>query len=296
VTVATAGPAVLPDAGPWSPSLIGVDGAVPSTARERLAARFAGVECVELGRPHEFQQTLAHIASLAPELSRLRPLAHRLGPDLLALVDFVKRSYRASFDAAEAAARTGRSMSRLAHVVRDRLGMALMDYVIAFRFEVARHLLTATDRTLDDIAADAGFSSASHLPRIFLERAGLRPGDYRRRLRSAGLWPPRLVPDLGSREPSPRASPETIRGKIRDKLAAGELPVVPPPATDLGQFIPRIRSGVSQGSVCAACAEPIKPGDLMTDYTYPSGLVFGLHLSCRCLWDEERRARAEPHD
>ena len=70
------------------------------------------------------------------------------------------------------------------------LGVSLMEYLTRFRFEVARHLLTVTDLTIDQIAGEAGFSNASHLSRVFLGHSGRRPGDYRHRVRIGGMWPP----------------------------------------------------------------------------------------------------------
>src|SRR5205823_14307594 len=76
----------------------------------------------------------------------------------------------------------------------ERLGVPLMEYLTRFRLEVARHLLTASRLTIDQVAGEAGFSSASHLSRAFLAHSGYRPGNYRRRVRMAGMWPPQIVP------------------------------------------------------------------------------------------------------
>jgi transcriptional regulator GlxA family with amidase domain len=41
--------------------------------------------------------------------------------------------------------------------------------------------------TFDQIAGEAGFSNASRLSRVFLSHSGRRPGDYRHRVRIAGM-------------------------------------------------------------------------------------------------------------
>jgi transcriptional regulator GlxA family with amidase domain len=108
-------------------------------------------------------------------------------------MDFVAKSYRQPLRAQDIARAVGYSVHHLGHIARDRLGIALMEYLTRFRLEVARHLLTATRLTIDQIAGEAGFSNASHLSRAFLAHSGCRPGDYRHQVRIAGMWPPRTM-------------------------------------------------------------------------------------------------------
>lgn len=49
------------------------------------------------------------------------------------------------------------------------------------RVAVASRLLAHTYTKLDGIAQVSGFTDASHLSRVFTERMGIRPGEYRRR-------------------------------------------------------------------------------------------------------------------
>jgi transcriptional regulator GlxA family with amidase domain len=105
-------------------------------------------------------------------------------------MDFVAKSYRQPLRAQDLARAVGCSVHHLGHIAHERLGVSLMEYLTRFRLEVARHLLTATRLTIDQVAGEAGFSSASHLSRAFLAHSGYRPGDYRRRVRTAGMWPP----------------------------------------------------------------------------------------------------------
>jgi AraC family transcriptional regulator len=108
-------------------------------------------------------------------------------------MDFVAKSYRKPLRAQDLARATGCSVHHLAHIAHERLGVPLMEYLTRFRLEVARHLLTAGRLTIDQVAGEAGFSSASHLSRAFLAHSGYRPGDYRRQVRMAGMWPPQTV-------------------------------------------------------------------------------------------------------
>lgn len=76
------------------------------------------------------------------------------------------------------------------------------------------------------------------------------------------------------------------RETIRRRLAAGLLPRDRPAP---GRFVRlSMRSGVSEGAVCSGCEAAIKPGEMMIDYTYPTGLVVCFHEECREIWEAER--------
>lgn len=55
------------------------------------------------------------------------------------------------------------------------------DYILGYRLRQAKHLLTQTDHTIDSIADECGFSSASHFTRAFRKANQLTPSQYRGR-------------------------------------------------------------------------------------------------------------------
>src|SRR6266850_6406461 len=155
--------------------------------------QLAQPEITVIAKPVRLHDVLQHITILAPGLGELSVHSSRLGPALLRLMDFVARSYRQPLRAQDLARAVGCSVHHLGHIAHERLGIALMEYLTRFRVEVARHLLTTTRLTIDQIAGEAGFSNASHLSRVFLAHSACRPGDYRRRVRTGGMWPPRTM-------------------------------------------------------------------------------------------------------
>jgi YesN/AraC family two-component response regulator len=215
MTVATALPRLdtLPDPGRHAPLVVVYDAglATPSAANfvERLRERYSRSKILVLldsdigklaqpnitviAKPYQLHDVLQHITTLAPGLRELSVHSSRLGAPLLRLMGFVAKSYPKPLRAEDLARAVGYSVHYLGHMARERLGVALMEYLTRFRLEVARHLLTATRLTIDQIAGEAGFSNASHLSRVFLAHLGCRPGDYRREVRIAGMWPPRTM-------------------------------------------------------------------------------------------------------
>src|SRR3989475_4040069 len=198
-TVATAVPRLdmLPDPGRHTPLLVIYDSGVaaPLAANfvERLHERYSRSKILVLPKPFQLHDVLQHITILAPSLWELSVRASRLGAPLLRLMDFVAKSYHQPLGAQDLARAVGYSVHHLAHIAHERLGVSLMEYLTRFRFEVARHLLTPTDLTIDQIASATGFSNAFHLSRMFLGHCGVRPACIRRRALLAASCPLRML-------------------------------------------------------------------------------------------------------
>ena len=59
-----------------------------------------------------------------------------------------------------------------------KYGMAPKQYILNFRIQKAKHLLTSTHLTVTEIAETCGFSSLYHFCRIFKEKTGMTPTQY----------------------------------------------------------------------------------------------------------------------
>ncbi|HEX8410790.1 MAG TPA: helix-turn-helix domain-containing protein [Thermoanaerobaculia bacterium] len=95
----------------------------------------------------------------------------------------VKRTLDAHFDEPlrfDALARDhGLHPVYLSRAFHRHTGVAMSEYVRSLRLRHARHLLSATERPLAAVSADAGFADASHLCRVFAESHGLTPRAFR---------------------------------------------------------------------------------------------------------------------
>jgi transcriptional regulator GlxA family with amidase domain len=60
-------------------------------------------------------------------------------------------------------------------------GMSPIEYVHALRIEEAKHLLETTDVVVEGIANEVGYEDAGYFSRLFREKVGLTPMQYRRR-------------------------------------------------------------------------------------------------------------------
>jgi hypothetical protein len=80
----------------------------------------------------------------------------------------------------------------------------------------------------------------------------------------------------------PQTTVLSLAGCVRDKLAAGTLPLERPA---------RLWIGPGRGHLCALCDKPIGPSQMEYEPEYRQGPVIRLHTVCHRLWGAERRPR-----
>src|ERR1700733_2483210 len=78
---------------------------------------------------------------------------------------------------------SGYSRVHFVRMFRAATGYSPHNYLLNLRLERARELLRNPSKSLIDIALDCGFSSHSHMSRLFHRSVGVTPSAYRRGLR-----------------------------------------------------------------------------------------------------------------
>lgn len=71
------------------------------------------------------------------------------------------------------------STSYLSRIFKADMGTGLVDYIHTVRIQAAKKLLSSTNKTLDEIAVQVGFSNRWVFMRVFKQHAGCTPGTYR---------------------------------------------------------------------------------------------------------------------
>jgi transcriptional regulator GlxA family with amidase domain len=75
----------------------------------------------------------------------------------------------------------GVSRTALAEKFRTAMGDTPLAYLRALRMQKAMRLLSHTDRPLDDVAAEVGYTDGFSFSRSFKKTLGLAPREFRRR-------------------------------------------------------------------------------------------------------------------
>jgi transcriptional regulator GlxA family with amidase domain len=78
------------------------------------------------------------------------------------------------------------SPRHFARVFRDEIGVTPAQYVEDVRVELVRRLLETTDRSVEQIARDAGFGTVETLQRAFRRAVNITPTEYRRHFPRGG--------------------------------------------------------------------------------------------------------------
>ena len=71
----------------------------------------------------------------------------------------------------------------VSRILKERKGMTLRQYIIAYRIKAAKRLLQFSARTVNEIAEELGFTDASYFTKVFKGEVGETPKEYRNRFK-----------------------------------------------------------------------------------------------------------------
>ena len=72
-------------------------------------------------------------------------------------------------------------------LLKSQTGMTYTEYLQMLRLEKAEQLLTDTDNTIEQIAEEVGYRNKGYFYRIFVERRGCTPAQYREKRQEKAL-------------------------------------------------------------------------------------------------------------
>ncbi len=81
------------------------------------------------------------------------------------------------------AEKMGISITHLARLFREDVGMTVSEYVMSLKVEAAKDLLRAENKTMQEICSELGFCSQSYFGMKFKQHTGLTPTEFRKQYR-----------------------------------------------------------------------------------------------------------------
>jgi len=94
-------------------------------------------------------------------------------------INYVDANYDKPVALADIARASHLSVSRLAHVFKEQMGITLIDYLTGVRIERAKELLLATEQSCTEICFQVGYNNQSYFTRTFKRLVGMTPLQFR---------------------------------------------------------------------------------------------------------------------
>jgi two-component system response regulator YesN len=94
-------------------------------------------------------------------------------------VDFIEANYDQPLTLADVAKAAYLSISRLAHLFKEQMGVTIIDYLTDVRIGHAKLLLLSTAKSCSRICFEVGYNNQSYFTRTFKEMVGMTPRQFR---------------------------------------------------------------------------------------------------------------------
>ena len=95
------------------------------------------------------------------------------------LLKYIKEHYREDISLESLAAETGQNLSYICAVFKKKTGQTCMECIHKERLQTAKKLLSETDYTMEHIAGEVGYNSASQFARVFRRYENTSPSAFR---------------------------------------------------------------------------------------------------------------------
>ena len=161
-------------------------------AKKRLlrTARLGSLECdsllaeLENAERIENSDELAEIAEIVADYLRLaaesspktKKETHWLAA---AMKRYADEAYTENLTLHELSATYQKNEKYLGRLFKREIGLSFSDYVLERRLKKAENLLKTTDEKIIEIALECGFNNISYFNRVFKEKNGISPSEYR---------------------------------------------------------------------------------------------------------------------
>jgi len=94
-------------------------------------------------------------------------------------INYIDANYNKTITLVDVARASHLSVSRLAHLFKEQMGITIIDYLTNVRIERAKQLLLATDQNCTEICFEVGYNNQSYFTRTFKGLVGMTPRQFK---------------------------------------------------------------------------------------------------------------------
>lgn len=98
---------------------------------------------------------------------------------LMKALDYINSNYTSAITMNDLCAVSGVSKQYLCLLFRNTLNSRPMEYIAKRRIQAAKELLTSSDKTVEEIACETGFCTASYFCKLFKKYEGITPSHFK---------------------------------------------------------------------------------------------------------------------
>ena len=145
-------------------------------SREETAERIGSIPIVNKDMVRSYVKIMticAQYLTLSNAISTPKPTVAEMAKR------YIGDNISKKFGISDICAHLGCSKSTLLTTFKKRYGITVNAYVTQLRLEKAKHLLTKGEKTINEIAADTGFTDQSYFSKVFSQKFGTPPSEYR---------------------------------------------------------------------------------------------------------------------
>ena len=96
---------------------------------------------------------------------------------------YIENNYMQKITIGDIAAAVGFSESHFMRYFKETMGTSFVEYLRDYRLTIASRLLTSSDSSILNIAAETGFENLSYFNRVFKEKYKMTPRQFRKESR-----------------------------------------------------------------------------------------------------------------
>ena len=121
----------------------------------------------------ELYKCIINKSSSSPDQSSVPPMVY-------SIINYVKENYGKKLSLEIIAKNLNYSVPNIRKNFKKYMGISISEYILNYRLDQVKNLLTTTSKSMNKIAEECGFSSANYLSLIFREKESLSPLAYRK--------------------------------------------------------------------------------------------------------------------
>ena len=196
--------AVLPPFRPEDPILASQWITLRDYLFEEQYTSYIGLSSRLLGATHEadlspqamsnlllFLRTITGVSHYPTDTVQLESAINKAGESMLlqhrsinkidAVLNYVEEHYCENISISSLSNHFDLTPNYLSTLLKNRLGIKFTDYLTSLRIAHAKELLLTTKQSVKDITEQVGYYSQSHFTKLFIEKEGCTPAEFRNR-------------------------------------------------------------------------------------------------------------------